>query len=598
MRLPEMTELHTSRDLLDVFKGYNHNLRIGNGEFFDMMNLSSSHYPILSPRGKRGVYAKPTNPQGLVQYDSLCYVDGKNFVVNKNPVDMGLSEDVADCPKQLVRMGAYVIILPDKKYINLTDLTDFGPIEARIGKKAGSEVSVDFEMCKVDGSMHENVDASATEPLITEAMEEGKEDIPLWLDTSSKPHALKQYSKSMSAWTTIATTYVKLTFSGYTEESPIPFAEGDGVTIEGIEHEQLSDLNNTMIVWSRGFDYIVVTGICDELFTQPTGITVSRLMPNMDFVIEANNRLWGCKYGVALNGEVVNEIYASKLGDFKNWNCFAGISTDSYAATVGTDGAFTGAITHLGYPIFFKERYMHKVYGNYPANYQINTNACRGVQEGSHKSLAIVNEVLYYKSPTAICAYDGSLPMEISYALGDVVYRDAVAGGHGNKYYISMRDDSDNWSLFVYDAAKSMWHKEDSTRADAFCSCRGELYFIDNADKKIKTILGSGDETETRAIDWMAETGFIATDSPDHKYISKLNIRMSVGVGTKVYVFAEYDSSGVWELLWNMPSSILRSFTVPIKPKRCDHMRLRITGTGEAKIFSIAKTIEEGSDWK
>jgi hypothetical protein len=597
MRLPEMAELNTSRDLLDVFKGYNHNLRIGNGEFFDMKNLTSSHYPVLSPRGKRGVYAEPENPQGLVQYDNLCYVDGANLIVNKHPVAMGLSVAEEDCPKQLIRMGAYIIIMPDKKYINLTDLTDFGPIEAVIGKKAGHEVSVSFEMCKVDGSMHENVHTSAKAPTITDGAE-----IPLWLDTSSKPHSLKQYSKSMSSWTTIATTYVKMTFAGYTEESPIPFEEGDGVTIEGIDNEQLSDLNNTMIVWSRGYNYIVVTGICDEIFTQPTGITVSRLMPNMDFVIESGNRLWGCRYGPARNGEVVNEIYASKLGDFRNWNCFAGISTDSWVGGVGTDGEFTGAITHLGYPIFFKERYMHKVYGNYPANYQINTTACRGVQEGSDKSLAIVNEVLYYKSRSAVCAYDGSLPMEISSPLGDVTYSDAVAGGHGNKYYISMhtgeRGENGDWSLFVYDASKGMWHKEDATRAAAFCSCRGELYFIDSSDKKIKTVLGSGDKQETTAIEWMAETGLIATDSPDHKYISKLNIRMSLAAGTKVFVFAEYDSSGTWELLGDMPSTVLRSFTVTIKPKRCDHLRLRITGTGEAKIFSIAKTIEEGSDWK
>ena len=74
----------------------------------------------------------------------------------------------------------------------------------------------------------------------------------------------------------------------------------------------------------------------------------------MDFVIESGNRLWGCRYGKALNGETVNEIYASKLGDFRNWYCFAGISTDSYTASVGTDGAFTGAVTYMGRPIFFK----------------------------------------------------------------------------------------------------------------------------------------------------------------------------------------------------------------------------------------------------
>ena len=45
-----------------------------------------------------------------------------------------------------------------------------------------------------------------------------------------------------------------------------------------------------------------------------------------------------------------------------------------------------------------------------------------------------------------------------------------------------------------------------------------------------------------------------------------------------------------------MTGNNLRSFAVPIRPRRCDHLRLRIEGEGDAKIFSIAKTIEIGSD--
>ena len=60
-----------------------------------------------------------------------------------------------------------------------------------------------------------------------------------------------------------------------------------------------------------------------------------------------------------------------------------------------------------------------------------------------HKSLAIVNEVLYYKSRSAICSYDGSLPVEISSALGDESYSNAVAGAFGNKYYISCEERDD-----------------------------------------------------------------------------------------------------------------------------------------------------------
>ena len=578
MRYPTLSTLSTSREMLDVFKGYNHNLRIGEGEFYDMKNLSSDNYPILSHRPKRGTYATPSIPQGMIAKDSLCYIDGGDFIIDEYRVPMGLTAD--DKPKTLISMGAYVIIMPDKKYINTEKLTDYGKIEA----ETTTTGTATFELCRVDGAGYDDVITQATTPTNPENMD-------LWIDTSETPHQLKQYSSTTAMWSAIATTYIKISATGI----GAPFAVNDGVTISGIESEALADLNSSTIIWARGDNYIVVTGILDQVTTQTAPITVARKMPNMDFIIESENRLWGCRYGVATNGEVVNEIYASKLGDFKNWNCFMGISTDSYAASVGTDGQFTGAITHLGYPLFFKENCVHKVYGNYPANYQIQTTALRGVQKECEKSLAIVNEVLYYKARTGVCAYDGSLPVEISSALGDISYHKACAGVLGNKYYISMADAEEKWHLFVYDTARGMWHREDDTQVTDFCNCRGDLYFIDYADNQIKTVRGTGVK-EDKPIKWEATTGIIGTDSPDKKYISRMDVRMSLKAGARVTFFAEYDSSGEWEYLFTMDGVKLRTFAVPIRPQRCDHLRLKIKGTGEAKIYSICKTTEWGSD--
>lgn len=578
MRYTTLHEIKTSKNNIDVFGGYNHNLRISESEFFDMKNLTSTHYPVLSPRFKRGIYTTVNNPLGMIEKDSLCYVDGSTFYVNGYPLtDISLDPDTE---KQLISMGAYVIILPDKKYVNTKNISDCGSIEAEIT----TSTQVSFELCREDGTLYGGATVSATEPSDPKNMD-------LWIDTSSVPHSLKQYSSTSGAWFAIASTYIKISATGIGKA----FKKYDGVTISGIESEGLKDLNNTMIIWDKGDDYIVVIGLLDVTTTQDAPVTVQRKMPEMDFVIESENRLWGCRYGVALNGEVVNEIYCSKLGDFKNWNCFMGLSTDSYAASVGTDGQFTGAVTHMGYPLFFKENHMHKVYGNFPSNYQIQTTACRGVQKGSEKSLAIVNEVLFYKSRSGICGYDGSLPVEVSANLGDVPYSDAVAGTIGNKYYVSMKDASGIYHLFVYDTAKGLWHKEDNTQVKQFCRCRGELYFIDCADNKIKTILGSG-TLESSPVDWMAETGVLSTDMPDKKYISKLNVRMSLELDTMVRFYIQYDSCGGWEHLFSMQGTSLRTFTVPIKPKRCDHMRIRIVGRGEAKIYSITKTIEQGSD--
>ncbi len=598
MRLPELYELRTSRDLIDVFGGYNHNPRISEAEFFDMKNMSSSQYPILAPRAKRGIYASPESPQGMIAKDTLCYVDGSAMVVDGYPVEMGLSTDEEDCPKTLVSMGAYIIILPDKMYLNTADLTDFGKIEA----KFETTTPVRFSLCKIDSAEY-GVSATPTPP-------ESPENQELWIDNSTSPHTLKQWSESSSMWVSIGTTYIKISSEG--SGLGKQFEKYDGVSISGLKNttiisdatgagvnestqSDLYQIDGSFTVWEKGDDYIVIVGMLDNTVTIRNSITITREMPTMDFIVESENRLWGCHYGVNKNGDVVNEIYASKLGDFKNWNCFMGISTDSYIASVGTDGAFTGAVTHLGYPIFFKEKCMHKVFGNFPSNYQIQTTSCRGVQRGSEKSLAIVNEVLYYKSTLAVCAYDGSLPVEISAPLGEKLYYDAVGCAHGNKYYIDMKDASGEWNLFVYDSAKGMWHKEDDTHVQSFCSCRDELYFIDADTKVIKTMYSSKDSDE-KAVEWMAESGVIGTSSPDKKYVSRITVRMSLDIGTSVSFFAQYDSAGEWEHLCTMTGTSLRTFSVPIRPKRCDHFRLRIEGEGDCKIYSISKTIEEGSD--
>lgn len=587
---PTIKETYTSQQVIDVFQGYNHNLKIGDGEFYDMKNLSSVNYPAISPRAKRGVYSSPALPLGMIAKDTLCYVDGSKFVMGEYSIEMGLNSE----PKTLVSMGAYVIIMPDKKYINTADITDFGNIEATVT----TTEPVTFTICRQDGSDYDVSYVQSTEP-------QGVANMTYWIDTSSSPHSLKQWSETSGMWVTISTVYVRISASGI----GAAFEKYDGVSISGlkdvditgtdgaiIKDSQLPNLEGSAVIWDKKDDYITIVGILDFTRTITNNVTVKRSMPNMDFIIESENRLFGCRYGVAANGEVVNEIYASKLGDFKNWNCFMGISTDSYVASVGTDGQFTGAIAHMGYPLFFKENCLHKVYGNYPANFQIQTTACRGVQRGCGKSMAIVNEVLYYKARNAVCAYDGSLPVEMSSALGDISYSDAVAGAHGNKYYISMKDDNDIFSLFVYDTVKGLWHKEDAVHVDSFCSCRDDMYFIDHADKKIKTVFGSGTKDET-SVDWMAETGVIGVDSPNKKYVSRLTVRMWMEIGAMVWFFIQYDSSDEWEYLFTMTGQSLRSFSVPVRPRRCDHFKLRIVGQGEAKIYSYAKTIEEGSDY-
>lgn len=586
MEYPTLNVKEKSRQMADAFLGYNHNLRINDSEFYDMRNMTSDHYPVLAPRGTRGFIANSGLASGLIAKDSLCYVDGTEFVIGSDRIDMELSTAAADCPKELISMGAYVIIMPDRKYINtIKSGTEYehGSIDAEFTTTA----DVSFKLCTISGDSYEDATISAVAPTLPQ---DGK----LWIDTSSTPHTLKKYSKSNAMWVSVPTTYIKISSTGIGKE----FKQYDGVKISGITKSSLTSMNGAHALWGCGDDYLIVTGILDEVATQKVSegaITVSRKMPIMDFIVESNNRLWGCRYGTNQDGDVVNEIYACKQGDFKNWNCFMNLSTDSYAASCGSDGHFTGAITHLGYPLFFKENCIHKVYGDYPSNYRIQHTTCRGVQRGSHRSLAIVNETLFYKASSAVCAYDGSLPVEMSSALGEIRYSDAVSCAFGNKYYIDMKTADGIYHLFVFDTAKGMWHKEDNIQVDCFCAFGNELYAIDHTTKNIITMLGSGTKYESR-VKWMVETGLMGMSLPDMKYISRLLMRMSLEVGSMVEVSIQYDSVGDWEQVCQMSVTSLRSFSVPVRLRRCDHFRIRIVGEGDGRIYSVTKTIERASD--
>lgn len=579
MKLSKLNILNTSKEMIDVFGGYNHNEKIGDGEFYDMQNLTSDNYPLLSVRKQRGnVFflphlEQPVNPIAIDCSNGLSWVDGKEFVNFMERIDMGLSDDL---PKQLIPMGKYILIMPDKKYVS--NSADWGYIEAY-----ADALFATFTLCKSDGSDY-------GEAAIQETAPSEPENMALWIDTSSVPHTLKQYYEASDTWTVINSTYVKISWESLFE-SQGELSAGDGIKLYVIGNDELADFDEiTTVIKAVGDNYIVIPGILDKVSVADR-VIVRRDMPDIDYFCESGNRLWGVS-------KSKNEIYASKLGDFKNWNCFEGISTDSYVASVGTAGDFTGAYTYQGRPIFFKENCIHKIYGDYPSNFQMQTTTCNGVQAGCYRSFAEVNGVLYYKSPFGIYSYDGSFPTDISEKLGNKQYDDAVAIGFDNKYYISMSD-GEKYHLFVYDTVKRMWHREDNTRfydVGIFGEST-DIFYLEEPGGKIKTMFRRWYTEDTaEKIKWMAETGKLDTDSLYKKYISRIDVRISLEFNTNVRFFIEYDSSGEWELVYTMTGERLQSFSIPLRTRRCDHLRLRIEGEGEAKIYSICKTIEQGSD--
>lgn len=368
--------------------------------------------------------------------------------------------------------------------------------------------------------------------------------------------------------------YIQISAAGIDEG----FDKGDGVELAGFTVEAL---NGYHVIQDIGEGWIKIIAAIDKDGSQAEAVTITRKLPECDYWTVAENRLWGCS-------SKNHEIYASKLGDPTNFYCFESLASDSYAATIANDGDFTGAITYLGYIMFFKENSVHKVFGSKPSNFQITEGQLRGVAKGCHRSMQIVNEVLYYKSTSGIMSFQGALPEEV----GDVIedgYGVAEAGTVGNKYYISMEKDG-KYHLFVYDARLGVWHREDNTQARWFTKRGDTLYYLDG--NTIKTIQGK----DLEVVEWSADTSDFTYQISDAKFVSRVSIRAEVPWGSALEVWIDYDSLGVWQRLKSVGGKTKDIINLPLIPRRCDHFKLRFCGYGECAIHDMTIYLTTGSN--
>ena len=81
---------------------------------------------------------------------------------------------------------------------------------------------------------------------------------------------------------------------------------------------------------------------------------------------------------------------------------------------------------------------------------------------------------------------------------------------------------------------------------------------------------------------------------PDSKYVARIALRAWMEREAELELFVEYDSSGVWEYAGRMRVARAGSAEFPLRLRRCDHVRLRLEGRGDARILSMTREVTEG----
>ncbi len=548
-------------------------------------------------------------PHGAITEGST--IEGDRLYITELDPETGetVTSDIfaaAEGEHRFVEMGANLVIFPEKVVVNTLKKNADGQLNDIQTLEFANVLKGDYayRLCDVNGNKYTSGFVGNNEPTTSN----GK----AWIDTSEEPPILKVYSEQTAQWVKTQ-PYCEIYTQADSDKNLISDVWQVG---DAIEFEFGAEGGGEMMRPQKEQKYFVVSAIGENedgkryiriplaltAFTEVTAgletdtITLKRTMPEMDFVIENENRLWGCKYGL-VDGEMINEIFACKLGDPKNWHHFTNTAIDSYYVSMGADGAFTGAVSYGGNPVFFRENRMHRIYGNYPANYSLKTYDCHGVEAGSDKSLTVMNDVLFYKSPVGIMAFTGATPVIISDCFGNEKYKNAVACSLGNKMLFSMTDSKNQKSLFVFDDVTKLWHKEDNLAVKDFAVYGGEIYALTNDDSLISMhgVYGTAEDD----FEWFLESGKIGFMTPFRKRISKVTLRLLMELDARASISIQYDSSGHFEHISTLkPAGKVRSIAVPIMPRRCDHFALKIEGRGALKILSVTKYTEEGSDYE
>lgn len=495
-----------------------------------------------------------TYRNGILVYTTAegIYLDGKGTLTAIPGLSAG--------DKTLVNIGAYIVILPDWALINTADTAN--PVAMAKGAVlTGNLLEYNQNQTKPTVSIFKLFYVDAPTAEVTASGLAVGDSVKL-----SWTYGKRKMSKQL--------TINNIGTESYT---------GSGMTSIGFD---TSDMPNTMWFYTEGraMDNFRVPRI--------TGATIQRVMPDLDYVVEYNNRLWGCS-------SKNHEIYCSKLGEPLVWGAYSGISTDSWAATVGTDGDFTGACVFNGCVLFFKEDCVHSVYGTKASNFTITTYTVRGVQKGSAKSLCISEGLLYYKAPEGIFTFNGSASSRFDGKL--CVDRDSrtACGTADDRYIVMAMSDG---TVFYYDKLHSVWYNRTLPNVISMHNFSGSLYAITkDSNKAMQKVMLTTNVGMPRR---MAETAFEAvtgelcrgeltsTSSYSrkamHTVIKKLTMSVEEwhqqGVSSVQFAVSVQYDGGDWQTVYSYDGTAEEADNnvvtlIPTIPMRCQRLRIKISGT-------------------
>lgn len=624
--------------MTDNFGGYQRYKRIEEGAFADCRNMASEEAPCACVRKKRLTVANRDKATGAAVdampgelLDVINHGGKPAYLFSDGTVMRGTKRwnlGSATNSGRIYQFGAGIFCPGAKNYVKNVDVEGV----SRLDYSLEGYFSVSY------------TDENGTSFPTTKPAEGTEKDGDYWYDVTN--NGVYRYNADEGQWVAWPVYYmkVKAIMDIHHHESIAMYLDnllkiifylhaGDMVNMKTNDGEEWQTPGYVNIT-KTGAGWFVIRTKC-----QPTSnvfLTVERKQVLTDYAVSHDNRVWACRFGLNWDGDLVNEIYASALGDPATWTRFEGTAADSFMATVGEPGDWTGATVVGDNVVFFKEHCFYTVYGDSPENYTVQLTPAPGVQKGSERSLVRIGAYTYYQSPVGIMRLvSGGLPVLVS---DELFHKDpltnGIGGTDGRKYYLQADNEAAGETLlYVYDTLTQRWQIETPVK-DAVCFTQfndallaaakdGAFTYISPAGaaaeapsylylcRKNKTTgeliyPAEGFEEATEAIlteetdlPWQFTTGNFGHEEPDYKRVKGISVRAWRDRDAAFNIEVMYDDDGTWhelEISDAFSAGETGTNRVDYRLRRCDLYRLRVSGHGRVCVYSITHTYEGSGD--
>ena len=568
------------------FGGADRRVSACDGTIFDMTNMTSDYYPVLSTRGLRALYEDYNVVMSKLGMDwedgiaktlmNVCDVSDVPYYVfryyNYESQIVSLSVAMVNNDGEVKNIKIY-----EKSAPTYSDAVQcFDRVQAVAFNNKMLVIHNEFAICVYyDGNMlvHERIDYS-------------------WL-------AHENDMNDAMLWHTSDRTYLQIKLKRFTIEDLIHQQDTLCVRDPGyvagrketeyyltvINKSHVQDLDedeclllecelNSDVGASRDPDD-------DKEYDPSTSYTYYSIMhkvPHLEHVCVCRDRIWGT---------IGNEIYSCSSGEYRNWYRYDNTAADSFYAEIGAVSCFTGIASYAGSVYFFTREDVYRMYGTTPDAFSLVALGTYGIEESESRSFAVASQTMFYNSAMGPVCFNGSNAVLIGSSLGLDAPKNVVGAGVGSKYYMAKED-----KLYVYDARYGTWQIHSvpmnifdigvfGGRVIVFEGLQAE--YLDKTEGEEISPFDNALHSRVEFAD-ISEGGIYGVCPMEFTLLASLEEGAELSLSISC-------NGGEFTQLWSTTETGKHIHSIRFSPKtRCDYYRLRLDGVGEWKLYSLARS--------